>query len=80
MYLIGFTPIILICIYIFLLSSICSVLRCSVSAGSLLCIAIVLQLSLTHGYLPYGSSDVLVRQRSATLISAIMLLFLLLCM
>ena len=30
-------------------------------ACSLLCIAIVLQLSLTHGYLPYGSSDALVR-------------------
>ena len=28
--------------------------------SSLLCIAIVLQVSLTHGYLPYGSSDVLV--------------------
>ena len=32
-----------------------------VSMCSLLCIAIVLQFSLTHGYLPYGSSDVLVR-------------------
>lgn len=29
------------------------------SAGMMLC-AIVFQLSLTHGYLPYGSSDVLV--------------------